>query len=271
MATLRGRTYVVTGAQSGIGAATVASLRDDGARVITLDLAEPADVVFDMGNLARIEDAVTQLEARSSGLLDGIISCAGVGPTGRSAARLLAVNAFGPIQLLTRLRRSLEIPEVGQAVVVSSNTISCHPNPISSELVESCLSKDHEEMLERVDREITSEVAYAVSKRVLTTWARRQAPTAEWIGRGIRLNVVAPGSTDTAMFAERTTDAALQAGAASFPNPLGRLLEADEIAHVIRFVVDPSTTALCGSVVFCDGGPDSLFHPDQPDARISIP
>lgn len=48
--------------------------------------------------------------------------------------------------------------------------------------------------LRRIDREITSEVAYAVSKIVLTTWARTQAPKREWLGSGICMNVVAPAA-----------------------------------------------------------------------------
>jgi NAD(P)-dependent dehydrogenase (short-subunit alcohol dehydrogenase family) len=266
---LANRTYVVTGCRTGIGATTADTLRADGARVIGVDIAD-ADVVCDIGELGGIEGAAEQILQLAGGRLDGMVSAAGVGPTNRAPSRLLAVNAFGAIELITRLRPALERGRQPRVVIVSSNTISCHQNPVSRELIESCLAKPRQEMLERVDREITSEVAYAVSKIVLTTWARTQAPKEEWIGRGLYLNVVAPGSTDTAMFIERTLDGNLKAAALAFPNPLGRLLAASEVALVIRFALDPAMVAMAGSVIFCDGGVDALFHPGRPEPFRSI-
>lgn len=263
------RTYVVTGCRTGIGAATAESLRADGARVIGVDLAD-ADVVCDLGELEEIDGVAERILDLAGGSLDGMVSAAGVGPTGRTASRLLAVNAFAAIDLITRLYPALRRGRQPRVVLVSSNTISCHPNPISRELIESCLAKPHQEMLDRVDREITSAVGYAVSKIVLTTWARMQAPKEKWIGSGVQLNVVAPGSTDTAMFAERTVDEDLKAAALAFPNPFGRLLTASEVAHVIRFALDPATVGMAGSVIFCDGGVDALFHAARPEPFRSV-
>ena len=49
-----GRTYAVTGARAGIGAATVAAMGAAGARVITVDLSD-ADVICDIGELDQLE------------------------------------------------------------------------------------------------------------------------------------------------------------------------------------------------------------------------
>jgi NAD(P)-dependent dehydrogenase (short-subunit alcohol dehydrogenase family) len=264
MSVFAGRTYVVTGSRSGIGAATAESLRADGATVIGVDISD-ADVNVDLADLAATYGIAEQILELSGGVLDGFVSVAGVGPTGRRPSLLLAVNAFAPIELINRLYDAIRKGNQPRVVITSSNTISCHQNSISRELLESCLTKPHEEMLERVDQEIRPEVAYAVSKIVLTTWARTQAPTASWIGSGIGLNIVAPGSADTAMFTERTRDENLMEAAASFPNPLGRLLHADEVAQVIRFALDPTISSMAGSVIFCDGGVDALFHPSRPE------
>lgn len=269
MSEFANRTYVVTGSRTGIGAATAEALRADGARVIGVDVAD-ADVVCDLGQLEKIDSVAERILDLAGGSLDGMVSTAGVGPTDRTASRLLAVNGFAAIDLITRLYPALRRGRQPRVAVVSSNTISCHPNSISRELIESCLAKPHQEMLERVDKEITSEVAYAVSKIVLTTWVRMQAPKDEWIGSGVYLNVVAPGSTDTAMFAERTVDENLKAAAMAFPNPFGRLLTASEVARVIGFTLDPTMVGMAGSVIFCDGGVDALFHPGHPEPFRSV-
>ena len=100
-----------------------------------------------------------------------------------------------------------------------------------------------------------------------------QAFTPEWIGAGIRLNALAPGNTDTAMFAERFTDSSLAAGAAATMAavPAGRTLTADEIAAAAIFLVGPDATAFVGSVVYCDGGYDALLNPQTPPPLLSAP
>lgn len=148
-----GRTYAVTGARSGIGAATVAAMRAAGARVITVDLSD-ADITGDLGELDQLDTVAEQILEHSRGTLHGYVNGAGVGPTSRKPSRILAVNAFAAIGLMTRLRPAFERAENPRVTVISSNTITCHPNPISAELIQSCLVRPHEEMLKRVDEEI---------------------------------------------------------------------------------------------------------------------
>src|SRR5580704_12165393 len=74
-----GRTYVVTGAASGIGEATTHYLRERGGRVIACDL-HHADVIADLTTIegrAELVDGVTRL---SGGKLDAIVANAGGGP-----------------------------------------------------------------------------------------------------------------------------------------------------------------------------------------------
>jgi NAD(P)-dependent dehydrogenase (short-subunit alcohol dehydrogenase family) len=263
-----GRTYAVTGARAGIGAATVAALKAAGARVITVDLAD-ADVICDVGELDRLDVVADRILELAGGTLHGYVNGAGVGPTNRKPSTLLGINAFGAIELMTRLRPAFEQAENPRVTVISSNTITCHPNPISAELIRSCLARPHAEMLKRIDEEIAPDVAYAVSKTVLTRWARTSAPTADWLGKGIHLNVVAPGGTDTGMHSERATDPAYRDRVEAFPLPLGRLLQPDEVAEVVLFTLTPATGALAGSVIFCDAGVDALFHPTAPEPYVS--
>lgn len=92
---LDGKTIVVTGASSGIGAATAALVVAQGAEVISVDIVNPAHPVgrFIHADLARresIDDLVAQLPAG----INGLANIAGLPPT-RPAQQVLRVNLVG--------------------------------------------------------------------------------------------------------------------------------------------------------------------------------
>ena len=93
------RTYVVTGAASGIGESTARYLRERGARVIASDLHD-ADVIANLATIegrAALVEGVTRL---SGGRIDAIIANAGGGP----AETMLSLNFFGTVATLEGLR-----------------------------------------------------------------------------------------------------------------------------------------------------------------------
>jgi NAD(P)-dependent dehydrogenase (short-subunit alcohol dehydrogenase family) len=264
---------VVTGSASGIGSAVAARLRQRH-KVIGIDLAG-AEVEADLATPAGRTLAVAEVDRLASGALDVVVAAAGVGPTGRDPSQLVSVNFFGTIEILTGLRPLLSRGTNPAALAVCSNTISCHPNPVPEHLIQLCLDGDEEKAGQAVDAELSSTVtvAYPVSKIAQTRWMRIQAVSPDWIGAGIRLNALAPGNTDTAMFAERFTDTALAAGAAATMAavPAARTLTADEVAAVASFLVGPEATAFVGSVVYCDGGYDALLNPRSPAPLLDAP
>ena len=73
------RTYVVTGAASGIGAATTRYLREREARVITCDL-HHAEVAADLTTEAGRVELVAGVTRLSGGRTDAIVAVAGGGP-----------------------------------------------------------------------------------------------------------------------------------------------------------------------------------------------
>ena len=90
---------------------------------------------------------------------------------------------------------------------------------------------------------------YAATKAALRSYARTW--TAELAPRGIRVNVVAPGPTDTAMMASVPEElrAALIA-----PIPLGRMARPEEIAAATLFLLSDEASFIAGAELCVDGG-----------------
>lgn len=115
---LQGKTIVVTGASSGIGAETVRLLRFQGARVIGVDRNDPllsmdGFVKADLSEQAAIDAAVKQLPER----IDALCNVAGV-PGTAPAALVGRVNYLGLRHLSERVAERM--PEGGSIVNVSS-------------------------------------------------------------------------------------------------------------------------------------------------------
>lgn len=255
-------TIVITGAASGIGAATAARLGRNGQKIIGVDLRD-ADVVADLstpdGRAAAI-DGVTSLV---DGAIDGLVTCAGLGPLpSRPGSVIVAVNYFGTIEVLRGLRPLLAHGTSPAVVAISSNSTTCQP-ALPVDLVDLCLAGDESGARARADEIGGMGGVYPASKTAVARWVRHQAVTPDWIGAGIRLNAVAPGMIDTAMVAEGRADATVGPLLDLFPIPAGGPGRPEEVADVIAFLLSPESRLLVGSIVFADGGTDALLRPDD--------
>lgn len=249
-----GPALLVTGAASGIGKAVALQLATRGAALALLDLdaeglasavdeatAAGAPAVYSA--TADVSDAEQVAEAVGGayehfGLLDGIASAAGILEPGGLAEvtpasweRHFAVNTTGVLHLL-----QLGTPCVrdgGAVVVVSSNAA-------------------------RVPR--TGMLAYAASKAATSTLTRSAG--LELAARGIRCNVVEPGSTDTpmqdALWAEPEAGrrSALEGNPEAFRIgiPLGRVAAPDDVAEVVCFLLSDAARHVTLQQLFVDGG-----------------
>jgi NAD(P)-dependent dehydrogenase (short-subunit alcohol dehydrogenase family) len=249
MTALNGKVALVTGAGSGIGAATVRELVAQGARVGALDLdveaaaavardvgGEAAAFCCDVREDAAVRTAVTGVAERFGGL-DVAVSSAGVIRYGRVDELSLAdwnfqidTNLRG-VFLVARHAIPLLRERGGGAIVNVASTQAF----ASQELV----------------------AAYAASKGAVVAMTRTMA--LDHARDGIRVNAVGPGSVDTAMlhwaagvFSPDDPDAAIDEWGAS--HPIGRVITPDEVARVIAFLASDAASAVTGTTYMVDGG-----------------
>ena len=261
----RTRTTVVTGSASGIGAAVRARLEADGQRIIGVDIRD-AEVVADLGTAEGRAQAIAEVSALSGGgsggAIDGLVTCAGIpGLPGAPGSRVVSINYFGSIALLSGLRPLLAAGERPAAVAISSNSTTCQPG-VPMDVVDLCLADD--ETAAGVAADAAGALAtYPATKTAIARWARRHATTVDWAGAGITLNVVAPGAVETPLLHTTRADPTIGKFVDLFPVPAGRTAQADEIAALVEFVLGPNARFMCGSVLFVDGGTDALLRADD--------
>jgi len=259
-------TVLITGAGSGMGAATLERLRRAGQTVVGVDLAN-ADVIADLGTHAGRQTVVDAVAGRE---LHGVCTFAGVSGFGsRPGSLVVSINYFGSIQLLESLRPQLAA-SAGAAVAVSSNSATTAPG-IDDRLVQACLTGDEQGARELAD-EIGGPGSYAASKLAVARWVRRSAPSPEWAGNQISLNAISPGHVETALTEEMMREEIGREIIARSPLPIGRPGQAREIAALTEFLLGENGRFIVGSVIYIDGGVDALRRADEwPTARPPRP
>lgn len=229
---ISGTTALVTGAASGLGAATAERLAARGARVLGLDLAASIDRAAPPDGV-RLHAADVTSEAEVQAALDTlagepplriVVNCAGIAPARRVLSskgvheldlfrRTIEVNLVGTFNVL-RLAAALiaatdPVDEVGQrGVIVNTASVAAYEGQIG-------------------------QTAYAASKGGVVGLT---VPAARDLARdGIRVNTIAPGIMDTPMLAALGDEVnASLAASVPFPHRLGR---PDEYAQLVEMIV----------------------------------
>ncbi|KAJ5096612.1 hypothetical protein N7456_007333 [Penicillium angulare] len=246
--------YIVTGGFSGIGFAVVRKLLDMSATVHAIDQADSLPIL-DQPHSGKVHfypnvdvssrEAVAQTfksAIHKSPNIRGIANCAGVGapdtmlPSDEDFNRVMAVNLGGTWNVGTEyLRYVLE----GHMDTRSKTEKPSHNQVGSIVSIGSIGSYTG----------LPQAAPYCASKHAVLGLTRAWAK--DFAKKGVRVNCVAPGPTDTPLVRAMAPESV-----ASFVNqvPLARIAHPDEIAETMIFLLSDKASYITGQIIPVDGG-----------------
>jgi len=246
---LKGKTIIVTGVASGIGAATAKLLKERGATIIGFDRNETNENVdefiqIDLSSEENIVNAVNAFKNKA----DALCNIAGVPPS-LPPVPVLTVNFLG-----LRAFTETVLPKLNDnASIVNVASLAGIAWRDSIEEAKALFAVENFGDIESFIEEnnITQENCYEFSKEALIIWTMQQWNT---FGRGIRVNAVSPSATHTPILkdfagvAERVK--ARTQGMTERPSPG----QPEDIAPVIAFLCSDDSKWLNGINITADGG-----------------
>ncbi len=258
-------TYVVTGGSSGIGAAAVELLKSDGHEVINVDL-RGGDIFANLATQEGRDTAIEGIIKKCPDGIDGIICNAGVSGNCGNLELVISLNYFGTVKLARGLFDLLQ-KKNGSVVVTVSNTISQGTGRM--DIVDLLNNVGDEQRICNIVKtmdatnQTVGQSIYMATKYALARWVRRISTS--WAARGVRVNAVAPGNVRTAMTDSLSDAAKFAVSALPIPVRYGSdaLMDPEEIAESMRFLLSNRARGINGIILFTDGGTDALLNSEK--------
>ena len=252
---LQGKTIVVTGTSSGIGAEVARLARFQGATVIGVDRNDPSltldgFVKADLSTVEAINAAVAQLPQR----IDALCNIAGV-PGTASGDLVAKVNYLGLRHLTEQVLP--RVPRGGSIVNIASILGAEWPQRLAlhRELAAAQGFEAGAQWLRT--HEVPHETCYQYFKEALIVWSAVQSQ--KWfLEKGVRMNCVAPGPVFTPILGDFVS----MLGEERVQKDAHRMLRpgfADEIAPVIAWLCSDASCWVSGANIPVDGGLASTY------------
>jgi NAD(P)-dependent dehydrogenase (short-subunit alcohol dehydrogenase family) len=241
-----GKRTLVVGGASGMGAATAELLQDAGAEVVVMDFAEitrpgATAIHLNLADAASIDAAVDECGGR----VDALFACAGVADGTPGIER---INFIGHRHLIDRLLSKEMLPK-GSAIgfISSAAGLGWEPN---LELLTGLLeTPDFDSAVRWVEEH--GKADYMSMKQAICAYVARQA--FPLLKRGIRINAICPGPTDTPL-AQANKEMWLGFGA-DYRGETG--IEPStplEQAYALVFLCSDAAVAISGITLISDAG-----------------
>ena len=251
------RVALVTGAARGIGAATVRRLARDGWSIVAFDVCAddpavpyPLATSADLEALRQLGDVTTIVgDVRDPSALQSAVDAAVETYGGLDAALAVAGVIAGGLHWSSDAETERVVLDVNLNGVLNLARAAVpsllqRPEPRSGRFIAVASAA--------ATRGLDKLAAYSAAKAGVTGFIRSLA--AELGCTGVTANAVSPGSTATPML--EATARVYGIDMAEFANqqPIGRLLDPDEVAAALVWLAGPDSSGMTGTVVAVDGG-----------------
>ncbi len=240
---LQDKVCVVTGAAGGIGEATAAVFKREGARVVGVDLRAHDVGVLPLQADLSDEAAVDELYARvraQLGRVDVLFNNAGISPTDDASV----------------LKTSFEAWERVQAANLRSVFLCCK-HGIPHLLEAGGGSVINTASFVSVMGSATSQISYTASKGGVLALSRELG--VEFAKRGVRVNALCPGPVDTPLLRELFAKDPEEAQRRLVHVPMGRFARAEEVANAALFLASDESSYVNATAFLVDGGISSAY------------
>jgi 3alpha(or 20beta)-hydroxysteroid dehydrogenase len=234
---LEGKVAVVTGAASGLGKATALRFAKAGAKVVLADIADASEVAKETDGIYVQTDVSVEVQVERAlekavseyGKLTTVVNNAGIeGQMGMVESiseeginEALDVNFKG---VLWGIKHAVPLIEDGGSIMNTASYAGLFGTPTYG--------------------------VYVASKAAIIAITRTAA--LELAPRGIRVNCICPGTADTPM--AYVEGAEIELKLACMLQPLGRLVQPEEIAALYHFLASDDCSMITGQAIAIDGG-----------------
>ena len=247
----QGKTVVVTGCATGMGAAAAESLVESGAEVHALDVQEVRAAVkqairLDLQDPDSIDAAVAKLPER----IDSLFHCAGVpGPPNFSALQTMLVNFVGQ----RHLGEALEPRIVDGGAIASITSVAGMGWSNNLEKVQEFLATpDFASGKAWCEANPDTANGYLFSKQAIIGYTKTRA--AHLVEREIRINCISPAPTDTPMLVDFHNQVSKEFLEEHFLAPVGRNATAAEMGDPLIFLNSHAARFISGQNLLVDYG-----------------